>query len=128
MKQKRLPSSGYSLHPRVRMLCGTAIAFGPGKSDLLEALQRTGSITKAAGQMGMSYMRAWTLIRTMNRCFSEPLVMAIRGGTKGGGGAALTETGREVLTLYRRMEHKSVSIVQPDWKKFQKLLKKGLKK
>jgi molybdate transport system regulatory protein len=110
------------------MLCGTAIAFGPGKADLLEALRQTGSITKAAGRLGMSYMRAWTLIRTMNRCFSEPVVVAIRGGTKGGGGAALTKTGREVLGLYRRMEHKCVSIVQPDWKKFQKLFKKRLRK
>jgi molybdate transport system regulatory protein len=105
------------------MFCGATIAFGPGKADLLEALEKTGSITQAAGRMGMSYMRAWTLIRTMNRCFSEPLVIAIRGGTKGGGGAALTDMGRDVLALYRRMEHKSASVVQPDWRKFQKLLK-----
>jgi molybdate transport system regulatory protein len=123
MKQKRQSASGSSLHPRFRMLHGTAIAFGPGKADLLEALQKTGSITKAAGRLGMSYMRAWTLIRTMNRCFCEPLIVAIRGGMKGGGGAVLTDMGREVLALYRRMEHKSVSVVQPDWRKFQKLLK-----
>lgn len=128
MKQKRLPAGECSLHPRLRMLYGPAIAFGPGKADLLEAVQQTGSITKAAGQLGMSYMRAWILIRTMNRCFSEPLVEAMRGGTQGGGGAALTEAGREALTLYRRMEQKSVEAVQPDWKKFQRLLKKKLAK
>ena len=112
------------MHPRLRVFCGKAIAFGPGKADLLEALHGTGSITKAAGQLGMSYMRAWTLIRTMNRSFNEPLVVAIRGGTQGGGGADVTRTGREVLALYRRMERKCVSIVQRDWKKFQKLCTK----
>lgn len=92
---------------------------------MLEALHLTGSITKAARQLGMSYMRAWTLIRTMNRNFSEPLVVAIRGGTQGGGGAILTDLGREALTIYRRMERKCESIIQQDWKKFQKLCKKG---
>jgi molybdate transport system regulatory protein len=112
-----------SLHPRFRILCGAAIAFGPGKADLLEALAQTGSITEASARLGMSYMRAWTLIRTMNRCFKEPLVVAIRGGTRGGGGASLSETGREVLALYRRMEAKCLDSVQPDWRKFQKLIK-----
>jgi molybdate transport system regulatory protein len=120
MKNKSLKPS---LHPRFRILSGTEIALGPGKADLLEAVQKTGSITEAAAQLGMSYMRAWTLIRTMNRCFQEPLVMAVRGGTRGGGGAKLSEAGRQALTLYRRMESKCVSIVQPDWRKFQKLLK-----
>ena len=124
MKQKSLTSSGCILHPRFRILCGTAIAFGPGKADLLEAIQQTGSITKAAGRLGMSYMRAWTLIRTMNRCFHEPLVAAVRGGMRGGGGAALTRTGSQVLALYRRMENKSVRVVQSDWRKLQKIMKR----
>jgi molybdate transport system regulatory protein len=106
------------------MHSGKDIAFGPGKADLLEALQQTGSITKAAGHLGMSYMRAWTLIQMMNRCFDEPLVVAIRGGMQGGGGATLTKTGRDTLTLYRRMEHNSAKVVQADWKKFQKLFKR----
>lgn len=122
MKNK---SRKQSLLPRFRILCGSLIAFGPGKADLLEALQQTGSITEASRQLGMSYMRAWTLIRTMNRCFQEPLVIAIRGGTRGGGGAKLSETGCQVLALYRRIEAKSLKSVQPDWQKFQKLLRTG---
>jgi molybdate transport system regulatory protein len=121
MKNK---SRRHSLHPRFRIFSGTVIAFGPGKADLLEALEKTGSITKASARLGMSYMRAWTLIRTMNRCFKEPLVMAIRGGMRGGGGAKLSEAGRQVLALYRRIEIRSLNNVQPDWRKFQKLLKR----
>ncbi len=111
-----------SLHPRVRILLGKNIAFGPGKADLLHAIEKTGSITKAAEELNMSYMRAWTLIRTMNRCFNEPLVDAVRGGTRGGGGARLTATGREVLVLYRHMENECTEVIQPQWRKLQKLL------
>lgn len=39
-------------------------ALGPGKADLLDAIARTGSISKAAKAMGMSYSRAWTLVDT----------------------------------------------------------------
>jgi molybdate transport system regulatory protein len=87
-------SSGASLHPRLRVICGESIALGPGKVDLLELVFKTGSIREAADRMGMSYMRAWTLIKTMNACFREPLVEAVRGGSKHGG-AKLTATGRE---------------------------------
>jgi molybdate transport system regulatory protein len=112
-----------SIRPRLRIVAGKDIAFGPGKADLLEALEKTGSITKAAAQMGMSYMRAWTLIRTMNQSFREPLVDAVRGGMRGGGGARLTKTGREVLAGYRRMEDTCVETIQTDWRKLQKLLR-----
>lgn len=125
MKKKNAGLSSFSLRPRLRIVSSADIAFGPGKADLLEALQETGSITEAAGRLEMSYMRAWTLIRTMNESFGEPLVMAIRGGTRGGGGAKLTKTGETVLELYRRMEAKCRKSVQRDWKKFQRLLKKG---
>lgn len=112
-----------SIRPRLRIVAGKDIAFGPGKADLLEALEKTGSITKAAAQMGMSYMRAWTLVRTMNQSFRKPLVDAVRGGTRGGGGARLTVTGRQVLALYRRMDDQCLAAIQPDWRKLQKLLR-----
>jgi molybdate transport system regulatory protein len=110
------------IRPRLRIVSGKNIAFGPGKADLLEALEATGSITRAAGKLGMSYMRAWTLIRTMNRSFCEPLVDAVRGGTRGGGGARLTPTGRHVLQLYRQMDDDCLAAIQPQWRKLQKLL------
>src|SRR5215469_12625920 len=102
----RREKSKSSIRPRLRIVAGKNIAFGPGKADLLEALEKTGSITRAANKLGMSYMRAWTLIRTMNRSFCEPLVEAVRGGMRGGGGARLTPAGRQVLELYRQMEDK----------------------
>ena len=84
-------------------MVGTDETFGPGKAKLLGLIAATGSIRSAAVRMGMSYNRAWTLVRHMNGFFREPLVESVRGG-KAGGGAALTATGRKVLGLYDRME------------------------
>jgi molybdate transport system regulatory protein len=107
--------------PRMRVLCGEEVALGPGKADLLALVGQTGSIRSAAERMGMSYMRAWTLIRTMNACFREPLVVASRGG-KQRGGAVLTATGRKALALYREFEAKSVRACASTWRELRKLL------
>ena len=109
------------LHPRMRVLRGDDIALGPGKVDLLALIGETGSIREAAGRMGMSYMRAWTLIKTMNACFREPLVMASRGG-KERGGAMLTETGRRALKLYRGLEVQSLKACAATWRQLRQLL------
>ena len=84
---------------RVRILSGSEIAMGPGKADLLAAIEKTGSISAAAREMRMSYRRAWLLVHTMNECFARPLVEAEKGGSSRGG-AKLTTAGREVLELY----------------------------
>ena len=112
------------IRPRLRIGCGEDIAMGPGKVELLELVARLGSITLAAKKMGMSYMRAWTLIRTMNRCFKEPLVTATRGGMRGGGGAALTPTGRRALALYQQMNRQCLLVVRPGWRQLKTLLRR----
>jgi len=87
----------------LRLLYGTEIAFGPGKAELLEAIEQTGSISAAGRSMDMSYRRAWLLVDTMNRSFREPVVDASRGG-RHGGGAHLTPFGKEVLERYREVQ------------------------
>ena len=99
--------------PQLRLLLVSMVAIGPGKAMLLEAIERTGSISAAARSMKMSYRRAWTLVDTMNRCFREPLVQAGSGG-RGGGGAAVTDMGHEVLSRYRAMETKARASVSAD--------------
>jgi molybdate transport system regulatory protein len=88
---------------QLRILLTAETVLGPGKADLLEGVQETGSIAAASRRMGMSYKRAWYLIDTMNSYFKEPLVVSTKGG-KAGGGAKLTATGSDVLKRYRRME------------------------
>ena len=88
-----------------RVYLGDEIALGPGKAELLGHIAETGSISEAARRMKMSYNRAWLLVRTMNRCFKEPLVLASRGGDRHGG-AQLTKSGEKILALYRKLESK----------------------
>lgn len=109
--------------PRVRLQIKQGAALGPGKAALLEALERTGSISAAGRELEMSYRRAWLLIHSVNQAYQEPLVEASKGGA-GGGGAQLTPLGREVLSIYRRMERKALRAIQPDLDVLQKLLRK----
>jgi molybdate transport system regulatory protein len=90
--------------PRVKVtiIFESGARIGPGKVLLLKSIRDTGSISAAAREMRMSYKRAWVLLDSMNQAFTEPLVTAAPGGT-GGGGAALTAFGAEVLERYRRI-------------------------
>lgn len=88
---------------RIRIVFGEAEMMGPGKAELLERIDKTGSIAAAGREMDMSYKRAWELIGTLNTMFNAPVVSSTRGGS-GGGGAVLTDMGREVLRLYRSFE------------------------
>ncbi len=88
---------------RIRIVFGEDEMIGPGKADLLERIDSCGSIAAAGREMGMSYKRAWELIGTLNAMFRAPLVESTRGGP-GGGGAVLTDLGREVLAHYRAFE------------------------
>ncbi|HTL56120.1 MAG TPA: hypothetical protein VL361_10605 [Candidatus Limnocylindrales bacterium] len=106
----------------MRIVSGREVALGPGKADLLAWIAKTSSIREAADHMGMSYMRAWTLVQTMNACFRQPLVNACRGG-KNHGGAVLTDTGRAVLDLYRELEAQSLRACAQTWPKLHKMLK-----
>jgi molybdate transport system regulatory protein len=117
MKRKIKPEDSLSLHLRLRIVCGEKIVLGPGKVELLVLLAKTGSIGKAAKQMKMSYMKAWSLIQTM-----KPLVAATRGG-KGGGGVELTEAGRKALALYQKMELDGLRASADSWKKLRLLLR-----
>ena len=111
----------FTCRPRIRIKAGKEIALGPGKVDLLEAIERTGSISAGARELGLSYRRAWDLVDTMNHCFKHPLVARVKGG-KGGGGAQLTDEGRNILKLYRTMETKALKAIGPEWKTVQKSL------
>ena len=87
----------------LRVDFGPGRSIGPGKIRLLEAIDRTGSISQAGRALGMSYRRAWLLIDDMNQCFRHTVVSARPGGSQGGG-AVLTEFGSELVRDYRAIE------------------------
>jgi molybdate transport system regulatory protein len=78
-------------------------AVGPGKIQLLEAIEKAGSISQAGRNLGMSYRRAWSLVDDMNNCFRKPVIEAQAGGPQGGG-ATLTPLGKKLIEQYRAIE------------------------
>jgi molybdate transport system regulatory protein len=92
-------------HPvvRFRVDFAASCSVGPGKIALLESIERSGSLSQAARELGMSYRRAWLLLASLNASFREPVVVTATGG-RGGGGARLTRFGRELVRLFRAFE------------------------
>jgi len=77
--------------------------LGARRIELLESIERTGSITRAAKQVGLSYKAAWDALDAMSNLADRPLLVRTTGG-RHGGGTQLTERGRELVRLYRLME------------------------
>ena len=78
-------------------------SFGPGKVRLLELIDAHGSIRSAASAMNMSYRHAWLLLQAVEDTFGAPVISTATGGVKGGG-AKLTELGRNLVSRYRMIE------------------------
>ncbi|MGP3698499.1 TOBE domain-containing protein [Rhodobacter sp. NSM] len=73
--------------------------MGADRVALLAAVGRTGSISAAAREVGLSYKAAWDGVHAMNNLFASPLVTAAPGG-RAGGGATLTPAGEKVIAAY----------------------------
>ncbi len=85
----------------VRIMADTK-AFGPGVADLLRGVRECRSLQGAARRMGMSYSKAWTVIREAERIWGFPLTECRVGGKKGGG-SRLTARGEDILRRYDTM-------------------------
>lgn len=96
-----MPDFDLKLAPR--LFRGGEKCFGPGAAELLEGVDRDGSLRAAAAHMGMAYSKAWTTLRNCEKTLDSPLLTRETGG-KGGGGARLTPQGRALLEGYRRLE------------------------
>lgn len=101
---------------RLRIDVGPTSSIGPGKIALLERIEATGSLSRAARELGMSYRRAWLLLDDLNHAFSEPATIMSVGGA-GGGGAQLTALGKALIGAYREIEHAAgeVARVRLSW-------------
>lgn len=100
--------------------------IGPGKMDLLEQIEHTGSISAAGRAMNMSYRRAWLLVDAMNRTFHAPVVATRLGGTSAGR-AWLTPLGREVVQLYREIGKVARDAAGPRINRLEQLIGEGAK-
>jgi molybdate transport system regulatory protein len=71
--------------------------------ELLERIDREGSISAAATAMGMGYKAAWQAVESLNNRAGQALVERQAGGARGGG-TALTPYGRRVVATLRRLD------------------------
>ena len=85
---------------------------GPGKIALLEAIGKEGSISAAGRALGMSYQRAWDLVDETNKLLGTAVVEASTGGYRGGG-ATLTDAGRNLVDDYRAIERAAQRAAEP---------------
>lgn len=110
--------------PSVEVSFKHALSFGPGKLRLLEEIERTGSISASARRMGMSYRRAWDLASGMNAAFREPLVVTQSDGRRLGG-AVLTDHGRQVMDLFKRLRAAALGSISEEFSAFREFLADG---
>lgn len=87
--------------------------FGPGRLQLLKLIQETGSISKAAKDMGMSYKKAWRMVDEMNTFGGSPYVITSKGGLQGGG-TEIAERGKQMMEAYRRLDEKLRAVIEQE--------------
>ena len=85
--------------------------LAPGRVTLLERIEETGSITKAAKSMEMSYRHAWLLVDDINKKAPSPLVVRKTGG-KGGGGTKLSAEGKKAIKEFNNLQVKLRAFVE----------------
>ena len=78
--------------------------IGKGGAEILETIKQVESISKAAKKAEMSYRYVWNYLAKLEKTLGEPVVKTFKGGSKGGGGAILTELGTKLLSEYNRAE------------------------
>jgi molybdate transport system regulatory protein len=83
---------------------GKAI-LGKGGAEILRAVKKEKSISKAAEKLGMSYRYVWNYLHRISETVGEPVIETFKGGKHGGGGARLTSTGESLLREYMRLEN-----------------------
>lgn len=110
-------------HLSIRLDLTSEDRIGPGKIALLEAIRDTGSISGGARKIGMSYRRAWLLVEQINVALAQPAVTAAPGGRQGGG-AALTETGTQLIDIYRAIEDTAYVSARDQFKAVERLVRK----
>lgn len=77
--------------------------LGGTRIRLLEAIEKHGSISKAAKAIPLSYKAAWDALEELNNLADQPVIERSIGGA-GGGGTRLTDYGRKLIAMFRALE------------------------
>jgi molybdate transport system regulatory protein len=102
-------------------------AFGDGPYTLLIRVEKMGSLHQAAKQMGMSYSKAWRLIRTLEERLGFTLLERKVGGISGGG-SRVTSQGEDLMNHYERFRRNVEKGLEKIYRKhFDDIERKGWK-
>jgi molybdate transport system regulatory protein len=89
----------YKIKSRIWIEADGNILLGEGRVSLLKAIEKTGSLTKAAKSIGMSYKKAWSLMDAVNKRADKDVINTSIGG-KSGGGTQLTAYGKSLVIAF----------------------------
>jgi len=89
----------YKIKSRIWIEADDNVLLGEGRVHLLKAIEKTGSLSKAAKSINLSYKKAWTMIDCVNKSAKKPVTESSIGG-KGGGGAILTDYGKNLIKAF----------------------------
>jgi molybdate transport system regulatory protein len=110
----------YKIAGRLWIECESEGFFGPGRVELLQKIEATGSINKAAKEMGMSYKKAWEMINALNTQAAKPLVITKAGGGNGGG-SIITEEAKALISYHIRLRKRFLAFLEKETKKLPSL-------
>jgi molybdate transport system regulatory protein len=94
------------------------IIIGEGRSEILENIEKTGSLNKTAKIMKMSYKGVWSKIKVTENYLKVRLV-----ATDKTRGSQLTREGKDLLEKYRLVKEKCL---RADDRIFRSVFKEGL--
>jgi molybdate transport system regulatory protein len=90
---------------------GGELVMGEGRLEILEAVEREGSLSAAARSLGMSYRAVWGKVRDIEARLGMALVTGKSGGCDHGG-ATLTPEARRLARAFRALEERSRTAVE----------------
>ena len=92
----------YKIKSRIWIEAGDNVLVGEGRIKLLKAIDATGSLSKAAKSLKMSYRKAWLLVDSINKSSEQPIVDSSVGGVNGGG-TIVTEYGKAIIAAFEKI-------------------------
>lgn len=105
-------NSKYKISGTMWIECEKERFFGPGRAELLQHIEATGSINKAAKAMKISYKKAWGMIAALNEQATKPMVISKTGGEEGGG--SITKEAKELIEFHKNLKEKFLSFLEQE--------------
>ena len=100
----------YKVKSRIWIEGADGMLLGNGRVKLLKAINETGSLSKAAKTMKLSYKKAWNLIDSVNKHAEYTVVRKSTGG-KDGGGTEVTAYGKELIAQFDALNAETISFI-----------------